>query len=73
MSPKIGAKSIRNRGGTAEAFGEGPWRPNAANPAKFWDPFWDQFCVKVEKIQSEKASKNQCKTMSKFEAKGDPK
>ena len=28
---------------------------------------------KIEKIPSEKASKNQCKIMSKFEAKGDPK
>ena len=73
MGAKIDTKSIRNRVGAAEAFGEGPGRPKAANPSNFWDQFRVPFRAKIEKIPSEEASKNQCKIMLKFEAKGGPK
>ena len=56
MGSKFGAKSIRNRAGAAEAFGE-----RVKLKGSFWDPFWDQFCAKIGKIPSEKASTNQSK------------
>ena len=70
MEAQIDAKSIRNRVCDGDAFWDRFWKPNAPNPPKYGSLFWDACRAKIEEIQFEKASTNQCKMIFKFEAKG---
>ena len=69
MGPKIDKKSRWHRGGVRG----GPLEAKCRKPGKVLGPILGPVFVKTEKILFEKASQNQCKTISKFEAKGGPK
>ena len=75
MGTKIDAKSIRNRVRDADAFweafgGGGGGQTCQTKVSLFGIPVLGSFSRKIEKIVFEKASKNQCKIMLEFEAKG---
>ena len=55
-----------------KAFGEGLWMPQHPNLTFVGTHFGEPFRIQIEKRkkQSENASRNQCKTMSNFEAQG---
>ena len=55
-----------------KAFGEDSWRPKAANLNFVATHSGTSFSNNSKKIQFERASKNQCKKITNFEAKRDP-
>ena len=73
MGPQIDTKSSQRRGGVRGTFREANITLNLKTEGRFWYQFWDQFFKQIAKIPFERASKNQCKKIMKFEAKRGPK
>ena len=69
---KTERKSMKNQVCVLGAFWVDPWRPNAPNTFKYGSQFWDQFLKKIEKNTTPKGIQNQCKKITKFEAKLGP-